>query len=352
MSGSTRRIVQFASPENAEVVTESLSSPKAHDVIVRTTRSAISPGTERLIYQGKAPEQAPADPSIGALSGELSFPLRYGYAAVGVVEDVGSDVDPAWEGQRVFAFHPHASRFAASPDSLIPIPEDVRDDDAVLIPSLETAVNLVMDARLVIGERVVIFGLGIVGLLTTILMSTYPVEHLFAVDPLEKRRSRAEKEGADATFDPEAEAKALEKALGMNDRVETDSHQRDFPGADVAIEVSGTPSALDQALAVTGYDGRILVGSWYAQDRPGVKLGTRFHRSRLDISASQVSTIDPVYSGRWTKDRRMDVVCTLLSTVRPGRFISHRYTPEHAEEAYTTLCDPETDVLQPVFDYD
>lgn len=349
MQSSTRRAVTFPAPREVEVVEEPLPAPASNEVRVETSLSAISPGTERLIYRGQVPQALAADPSIDALSGELSFPITYGYAAVGRVEALGDDVSREWEGRRVFSFQPHVSHFVASPDALVPLPDAVRDKDAVLIPSLETAVTLLMDGRPMIGERVAVFGQGIVGLLTTALTSEFPLDRLLTVEPAPERRSRSLDWGADRCFDPHEGLPPIRDALNVRSVEAQGAEAGDYEGADLVFEISGAPSALDDAIAVAGYDGRVVVGSWYGEKTVDLDLGGRFHRSRMQLISSQVSSLDPALRGRWTKDRRMARVVDLLARLQPGDLVSRVFPQEEAPEVYDRLDD--VDLFLPAFRY-
>ena len=117
-----RHSLYFTGPRQVSLREESLSPPGPGQVLVQTILSAISPGTELLIYRGQAPRDLAADTSIAALAGSLAFPLKYGYAAVGRVVELGRDVAARWQGALVFAFHPHESAFLATPDELLPVP--------------------------------------------------------------------------------------------------------------------------------------------------------------------------------------------------------------------------------------
>ncbi len=346
MSQDTRQRIQFSGPEQAEVVTEETPSPGPGEVRVRTRYSAISPGTERLVYEGNVPGTLDADPSIEALQGDtLSYPLSYGYACVGEVDALGEDVGHDWEGASVFAFQPHVSQFVASTDALLRLPESVDLTDAVMIPSLETAVNLVMDGQPMIGETALVFGQGVVGLLTTRLLADHPLGTLVAIDPVATRRARAEAAGAQAV--------ASADDLGQMDGyvAASSSNASGAERADLVYELTGQPSVLDEAVQHTGFAGRIVVGSWYGTKTAPIDLGSHFHRSRMRIISSQVSTIDPSHRGRWTKDRRMSVVLDLLSEVTPSELITDRFAVEEAPSAYEQLASG-TSMLQPIFTYE
>lgn len=96
-----------------------------------------------------------------------------------------------WLNRRVFAFAPHASHFWVDPDDVLVVPLDLDPMTAALLPNMETAVNLVMDGQPAIGERVVVVGQGIVGLLTLALLRQFPLQQLTAVDPVELRHAAA-----------------------------------------------------------------------------------------------------------------------------------------------------------------
>ncbi|WP_103020353.1 zinc-dependent alcohol dehydrogenase [Salinibacter altiplanensis] len=341
-----RQRVQFSAPEQAEVVTEEAPSPGPDEVRVRTQYSAISPGTERLVYEGNVPGTLDADPSIEALQGDtLSYPLSYGYACVGEVEALGEGVERDWKGAPVFAFQPHVSQFVAPTDALLRLPESVDPTDAVMIPSMETAVNLVMDGQPMIGETVLVFGQGVVGLLTTRLLADHPLGTLAAVDPVAARRARSEAAGAQAV----ASADNLEQVDGYVAASSGDATSAER--ADLVYELTGQPSVLDTAVQHTGFAGRIVVGSWYGTKTAPIDLGSHFHRSRMHIISSQVSTVDPSHQGRWTKDRRMSVVLDLLPEVAPSHLISDRFAVGEAPSVYEQLADGAS-MLQPIFAYE
>jgi threonine dehydrogenase-like Zn-dependent dehydrogenase len=346
MTGETRRRIQFAAPEEAEVIAEDVPAPGPEEVRVRTEYSAISPGTERLVYQGNVPGDLDADSSIEALQGDtLSYPISYGYACAGTVEAVGAEVSGDWEGAPVFSFQPHVSRFTASPDALIRIPASVDLMDAVMIPSLETAVNLVMDGRPMIGETALVFGQGVVGLLTAQLLADHPLGTLVAVDPADARRARAESLGISAV------ASAAELDLEAGADPQADAASADAARADLVYELTGRPSVLNDAVQHTGFSGRLVVGSWYGTKTAPIDLGSHFHRSRMRVISSQVSTIDPTLQGRWSKERRMSVVLDLLDPVAPSRLISDRFAVDEAPSVYEQLA-ADTSMLQPIFTYE
>lgn len=330
--------VQFAGQEAVDVIRVDRPSPSATEVLVETTTSAISPGTELLVYRGMVDERTVADEQLPALDGTLSYPVRYGYAAVGRVVSVGRAVDPVWRGQRVFGFNPHESHFTAAPEDLLAVPDGVDTERAVFFANTETALNFMHDATPRFGERVAVFGQGVIGLLTTALLARSPVETVVAVEPHERRRRLALEMGADVTVDPrgrDAAAAVLEHTDGV----------------DLAIEVSGQPEALETAVEATRYDGRVVVGSWYGTKRTDLGFGTHFHRGNVAIRSSQVSTISPELRGRWSRERRRDTTWQLLHSLDTEPLVTHRIAVEEAPEAYRLLDDEPNEAVQVLLTY-
>jgi 2-desacetyl-2-hydroxyethyl bacteriochlorophyllide A dehydrogenase len=338
-----RQVLYFTAPYQVAIQQEPLPPPTAAQVLVQTLVSAISPGTELLIYRGQAPVDIPVDETIAALAGVFTFPLKYGYAAVGRVVAVGAGIEPAWLGRLVFAFHPHESHFLAATDELFVIPPSLSPEEAAFLPNMETAVNFVMDGRPLLGDSVVVFGQGIVGLLTTALLARCPLSHLITLDRYPLRRRRSLGLGAHVSLDP-TEPDVIA-------RVQSCLHEAPDSGADLAYELSGNPEALDQAIAVTGFHGRVIIGSWYGQKLATLQLGGRFHRSRIRLISSQVSTVAPELLGRWSKARRLQMAWRMLERLRPAGLITHRLPLARAAEAYALLDRHPGEAMQVLLTY-
>ena len=335
------RTVQFTGDRGVSVRDHPVPDPDPDEVRVRTRFSAVSPGTELLVYRGDLPEGVDLDERIDALSG--GYPMRYGYAAVGDVAATGRGVDDDWLGRTVFAFHPHETQFCLPPANLVPVPDGVDPAAATLLPTAETAVTVALDAAPAVGERVAVFGQGLVGVATTALLASYPLADLVGVDPRADRRDLARDHGATEALSPAALGDRFAPSGPGPEGAATD-------GADLAVELSGAPDALDDAVAVTGYDGRVLVGSWYGAKPVDLDLGGRFHRSRIAVEATQVSTIDPDRRGRWTRERRLDAAWTHLERLDADRLLADRVPLGDAPEAYRRLDGPDAPVTT-LFDH-
>ena len=329
--------IYFTAPGQVEVRQASLPPLTQGQMLVETVCSAISPGSEMLVYRGQFPKNL--SDSHDSLSSELQYPVAYGYACVGRVIKISKEMRRRWLGRLVFAFQPHTSHFIATPDEVLPLPDGMSPEIACFLPNMETAVNFVQDSAPILGERALVFGQGIVGLLTTALLSEFPLASLVTCDFYPLRREASLSLSVSAALDPN----------------ESDFHEQArklLPsGADLSLELSGSPSALNDAIALTGFNGRVMIGSWYGEKKANLDLGGAFHRSRIRLIASQVSTIAPELSGRWDKARRFEVALEALERIQPQKWITHRFSLEQAEEAYRLLDESPEETIQVIFDY-
>lgn len=328
------RKVYFTAPRTIEVREETLPALKDDEVLVETVCSAISAGTEMLIYRGEFPHAVDLHDSI---SSGLDYPLSYGYASVGRVRETGPQADKSSLDELVFAFHPHASHFIALSSSIILLPEGVSPETACFLPSMETAVNLVQDAAPILGERALIFGQGAVGLLTSALLHEFPLEILVTADHFELRREASLELGVTDSLDS--------SEAGFRERAQSMLHE----GADLTLELCGFPSALNDAIALTRFAGRVVIGSWYGEKTAQIDLGGTFHRSRIKLISSQVSTISPELTGCWDKARRFEVAWKALKSIRPEKWITHNFAIEEADRAYELLDTNPQQTIQVVF---
>ena len=323
----------FTAPGQVEIRECPLPHVRDDEVLVETVCSAISAGSEMLVYRGQFPQLKDAHDVV---SSELKYPLAYGYACVGVVRELGGMVTGEWKDRLVFSFQPHTSHFVAKTDSLFPIPKSLSPENACFLPNMETAVNLVQDGAPILGERVLVLGQGVVGLLTAFLLGEFPLENLTVVDGIEKRRHALRVDGQ------RSKVKSLAPA---------DLRASTSDSFDLSFELTGSPSALNTAIEHTTFSGRIVIGSWYGQKRDEINLGGSFHRSRIRLVSSQVSTISPELSGRWDKPRRFDVAWKALERIQPEKWITHRFSLEQAGKAYQLLDENPQEAIQVIFDY-
>jgi alcohol dehydrogenase len=339
-----RQALYFLAPGRVELRSEAFHGSAEQPYRVRTKISAISAGTEMLFFRGQVPEGMAADETLASIGKSSAYPIKYGYCAAGVVEDVLAGGDREWLGRPVFSFQPHQTEFWASAEALISLPDGMPLERAVFLPNMETALNFVQDGRPFAGEFVAVFGLGIVGLLTSALLAQFPLGGLAGFDRYPLRRETALAAGVDFALDPVDENAFCHLYREFAGRGMPD-------GPDLIYEVSGSPSALDQAIRLAGFSSRVLIGSWYGTKPVLLDLGAAFHRSRIELISSQVSTLRPELSGRWDKTRRLNEALRLLDRIRPEGWITRRFPFSAAADAYQLLETEASDQLQIIFDY-
>ena len=309
------RRLMFIAPRRVELAAVDVAEPGPGQVLVRTLHSGISSGTELLCYRGLLDPDLPLDERIGSLSGSFRYPFPYGYSCVGVVERSSGAVPP---GTVVFAFHPHQDRFVVAGSDVVVLPEGTDPRSGTLFPLVETALQISLDAGPVTHETVVVLGLGAVGVITALLLQQAGADVL-AADPLAGRRALAVSLGVPAVTPDELPSRLPDG------------------GVPLVVEVSGSPPALADALPLLAHEGTALVGSWYGEQQVRLPLGGAFHRRRLTIRSSQVSTIPAALAGRWDVARRRRVAAGLLD-VLPLRALATTEVPfEDAPRAYEAL---------------
>ena len=271
------------------------SALEPHEVLVRSLYSGISRGTESLVFNGGVP-QSEFDRMRGPhMVGDFTFPLKYGYSSVGMIEAGPAEL----LGRTVFCLHPHQDVFITTQDMVTPLPDNLQPERAVLAANMETALNIVWDALIQPGDRVAVFGSGVVGTLVASLSSRIAGTETTLVDVNPDRRKHVE---------------------AMNIRfVEAGSLNGEF---DVLINASASSAALANAIEHAGTEARIVEASWYGEGTVTIPLGGAFHSKRLSLVSSQVGSIPAFRKARWTFGRRMAKALELLRDDRLDHLIS------------------------------
>jgi 2-desacetyl-2-hydroxyethyl bacteriochlorophyllide A dehydrogenase len=332
------RQLWFTEIGKVEIREAELAELKEDQVQVRALASGISAGTEMLAYRGLLPKDLPLDISISTLQNQsTSYPFQYGYACVGLIEQVGHEQFSHLLGKKVFAFHPHCSHFIASPKDLILLRDDMPVEAGIFLANMETAMSLLIDGELKGDETVAIMGLGVVGQLLAALLASEPVEKLVLIDSLGSRRKFAE-------------LNAFAECLPSDQDVLKENISSE--GVELIYELSGNPEALNTAIELAKFAGKIVVGSWYGNKPASLNLGGKFHRNRLKIISSQVSSIDPAHLNKWSRESRLQKALESIPLIKPERFITHQYKLDEAEKAYQLLDKNPEQALQVVFHYE
>ncbi len=310
------RAIMFTAPRRVDIAPVVLPELADGEVLIRTVCSGISGGTELLAYRGEIDQELPLDETLESLGGTFSFPFQYGYSCVGQVAASAASSSEIPEGSLVFAFHPHQDWFTAGTDDIVPV-DGIDPRVATLFPLVETALQITLDAGPRLGERVAVVGLGSVGLLVALLLQRAGAE-VVAAEPLRWRREIAELLGV-----PAVEPGELAERLGGP--------------VPLLVEVSGNPTALAGGLDLLAHEGTALVASWYGTKQVVLPLGGSFHRRRLTIRSTQVSSIPLRLAGRWTIQRRRAVARDLLGELPLAALVTHEFPFEETAEAFAAV---------------
>jgi len=339
----------LAAPGELELTEYEDVQPGPGQVHARALVSSISHGTELALFLGRSPFGGKRfDPELRLFVDNEApgYPARLGYEWVGEVTATGSPGLGVSVGDRIQAALPHRETQLVDVGGAVPwsvLPADLPVERAAMLQSATIALQAVHDAELRIGDRVVVFGLGVFGLMSVQLARISGASFVVAVDPVEERRALAEALGADWTLDPAAtdvgaEIKRREGARPI----------------DVAIEFSGRYDALQQAMRTVRLAGRVVAAGFYAGAGGDLRLGEEWHHNRLTLISSMQGWGAPSRFSGWDRARLRATALLLLADGRLASdgFVSHRFAFSAAADAYRLLADRPTEALRVLLDYD
>ena len=279
----------YVAPEAVALRTEPLLPNTVDQVRVRSVFSALSRGTESLVFRGEVPPAEFERMRAPFMGGAFPFPVKYGYATVGQVQ-AGP---PALLDRWVFSLTPHQDFFNAPIDAVSLVPEGVSPIRAVLAANMETALNAVWDAKVGPGDRIVVVGGGVVGCLIAFLCGHLPGASVTLADINPERASTA-------------------KALGVRFALPGDAPT----DCDLVFHCSATQAGLTTALGLAGEEATVLELSWYGAKAVQAPLGGPFHSRQLRLQASQVGHVSASRRPRWSYKRRLGAALGMLHDAR------------------------------------
>jgi NADPH:quinone reductase-like Zn-dependent oxidoreductase len=288
---STARALFVDRPGVASLHEVALPAVGPEDVRVRTRWSGLSRGTESLVLTGQVPPGHARRMRAPFQVGDLPGPVSYGYLAVGVVEEGPAHL----LGRDVFVLHPHHDRFVVPAAAARLVPEQVPARRAVLAGTAETALNVLWDAGVRLGDRVAVVGAGTVGAVVARLAQGIPGTRVDLVDPEPARA-------------------VLAGVLGVGHRHPDELTGAEHVGAyDVVVHTSATAAGLATALRLAPDDGEVVEVSWFGSGSPQVPLGEDVHTRRVAIRPSQVSAVARARRDRYSHADRLDLALRLLA---------------------------------------
>ena len=263
----------------------------ADSVRVQVEFGAPKRGTEMTMYYG--------------LRG-AGFPQGLGNMCVGKVSEIGSEVEGVEIGERVAGYGHLKETHTWNAQRILKMNERMTWKEAVCYDPAHFALAAVRDGQVRVGDRVAVFGLGALGLMSQQFAKIAGADFVAVVDPIGGRRAVAEKTGADLVLDPTAcnVGEALKEATGGL-------------GVDVAIETSANYHALDDAIRSVAFEGTVVVVGWAKECKGGLDLGAVAHFNIPNLIFARANSDPNRDHPRWSFGRIMDTCWKWLSE---GRF--------------------------------
>jgi threonine dehydrogenase-like Zn-dependent dehydrogenase len=312
-------------PGRGEILPLSLPEPGPDDVLVRTLHSAVSRGTEALVFRGGVPPGEYARMRAPFQDGDFPGPVKYGYLNVGVVEQGPAGL----RGRTVFCLYPHQTAYVVPAGSVVVVPDGVPPVRAVLAGTVETAVNALWDAAPLLGDRIAVVGAGMVGCCVARLLARFPGVRVTLVDVDPARGEVAARLGVDFALPAEAAG-----------------------GRDLVVHASATAAGLQLSLELLAREGTVLELSWYGDREVTLSLGGAFHADRLSVRASQVGLVAPARRGSRTPRDRLLLALDLLRDPAFDALLTGSSPFDHLPSVLPGLSDGSRPGLCHVLDYD
>jgi threonine dehydrogenase-like Zn-dependent dehydrogenase len=320
----------LTAPGTGELRSVTVPSPGPDEVLVRTVCSAVSRGTETLVFQGRVPVSQYATMRAPVQEGDFPGPVKDGYLNVGRVEEGPEHL----RGRLVFCLYPHQTRYVVPADAVVVVPDGVPAERAVLAGTVETAVNALWDAAPLVGDRVAVVGAGMVGCCVARLLSRLPGVRTTLVD-----------------VDPTRAGVAA--ALGVDFALPSELAERQGPGThDLVVHTSATAEGLQLSLSLLGVEGQVVELSWYGDREVSIGLGGSFHSGRLSIRASQVGAVSAARRSRRSPADRLALALDLLQDPAFDVLVTGRSAFDELPATMARLSDGSVPAICHLITYD
>jgi predicted dehydrogenase/threonine dehydrogenase-like Zn-dependent dehydrogenase len=330
----------------------------AGGLLIRTTRSLVSAGTERMLVEfGRAgwlervrrqPEavrqvldKVRTDgllPTVDAVRSKLDRPLPLGYCNVGIVARVGADVRGFAPGDRVVSNGPHAEWVSVPRNLCARVPEEVVDDEAAFAVLGAIALQGVRLAAPTLGESFAVIGLGLIGLLAVQVLRANGCR-VFGIDPDRRRCALAREFGAEVLLlghgeDPLMAAESFTRGLGMDGVLITAATASNEP-----VSHAARMCRQRGRIVLVGVTGLTLERADFYQKELSFQVSCSYGPGRYDPDYEKRGNDYPAGFVRWTEQRNFEAVLEMMRSrqLDVRRLISHRFAFDAAPAAYELL---------------
>ena len=328
--------VIFERPLQVVIANREIPRPKPGALLIETTSTLISMGTELTILSGEFPENS-------AWAGYARYPFLAGYSNVGRVVEVGEGADRSWIGKRVATRTPHAAWVTASARAAMPIPDAVGDAEASMFAIAAIVMNGIRRGQVAWGETVVVFGLGILGQLAVRFAHLAGARTVFAVDVADGRLAMLPKSDSIVAVNPRRD--------DLHAIIKEHNHGR---LADVAFEVTGDPKLIPWEFEALRRQARFVVLS-----SPRGPTSFDFHDlcnfTGHTIIGAHEMTHPPAETLEhpWTHQRHNELFFDLVASrrVEVASLVSHRFPFREAPAVYAKLLAERGAFMAVAFDW-
>ena len=288
-------------------------------VLVKTLYSGISKGTERLVADGKVHKSQFSIMRCPFQEGDFNFPIKYGYINVGQIIEGPSSII----GKTIFTLSPHQTIFEISIKNINFIKNN-KVKKYLLTANMETAVNIFWDSQTNKKDKILIIGLGSVGLLTAYYFSLKGYKNLYVTDLNINKKKIAKK--LNLNFINYAKADNL----------------------DCIINTTSSYNVLNNSFAKLNLDGKIIEASWYGNKMGNLSLGNEFHSKRLKIISSQVSNIPAHMKKKHNYKTRLKIAIDALSKDEIMILINSNSKFKNLENDYISILNNENIIIHAI----
>lgn len=327
-----------AGPRNPQLREYEDRSPGPGEVLLRSTLSAEKHGTMLLIYRGMSPINEKRFDGEGGLFHDIedppvwdaSSPMHLGNMGVGIIEEVGTDVDDLQVGDRVYGHLSIRESHTVFASGIHKAPDSLSDEQLVCEDPALVAFTGIREGHVRLGDTIAIFGMGAIGLMAVQMAKLSGARLVVAIEPCKLRADLAKAYGADVVIDP-----SQDEDTGLAIRRATD-----MKGVDTSLEVSGSHKALHHAIRGTRYGGTIVPVAWYSGGATDLRLGEEWHFNRQTlVSGARLESVPYRDYPLWDQERVEQTVLQLFGQgkLRVDGMLQPRVPISEAAEAYRMI---------------
>jgi len=328
--------IVFTDQDRVEVRREPVPALKRGQLLVQSAYTLISTGTECTALQRTFAEDT-------AWAAFARYPIQPGYSNAGRVLAVGEAVEGFQPGDRVAVRASHGQYVVTDTSRTVLIPDSISDEEAAWFGLACIAQNGVRRAAHLLGDTVIVVGLGLLGQLVTQYVRLCGAREIIAIGRTRPRLELARKHGATRILETDA-CDARDAVLALtNGRL-----------ADVVYEVTGNPVVFAPALSLVRRFGTLLLlgdTGIPSEQRLTSDIVTRgLHIIGAHDTDPPAAATDQLH---WTHNNMAQLFFTYLERkqMHVRELITHRYTPDEAPQAYRMLTHDRSAAMGVLFDW-